>query len=274
AGLLGCAADAFDVEDNLFAAAFSAKSETIVNSSAKVTKQYTGPYFPRPFGTGFGQVGTLYSHSEIFSSDASAGTVNLIETCQSGCFSPQPKAGIPVITGLKVNNGKPGSILGPSGLAIDPNGCGTISRTKVCNGNLYVVDGANNTIIVVYNAMSLSQQYTLKVGPTGKTFTGKAAGWAHVLYSGAPLNGPISAAIVFPAGHQAGNLVVGNTLDPAGKNLLLEFSPAGKLLATVNVDKGAAGALFGMSGNSIGDVTTTQFYFNDDNANNVQMLEK
>ena len=42
------------------------------------------------------------------------------------------------------------------------------------------------------------------------------------------------------------NLVIGNTGNASGTNLMVEITPAGKLLATRNVDKGAAGALFGI----------------------------
>ncbi|MDQ6824987.1 MAG: hypothetical protein M3007_05925, partial [Candidatus Eremiobacteraeota bacterium] len=81
-----------------------------------------------------------------------------------------------------------------------------------------------------------------------------------------PLNGPISAALL-PGGH----LVLGNTGDPAGKNLMIEITPAGKMLAVKNVDTGAAGAIFGMvaTGTSLHD---TKLYFNDDNDNTVKVL--
>ncbi|MBV8490068.1 MAG: hypothetical protein JO199_06000 [Candidatus Eremiobacteraeota bacterium] len=86
------------------------------------------------------------------------------------------------------------------------------------------------------------------------------------MYAGAPLNGPISAALLYN-----GNLVVGNTSDPNGKNLLVELSASGKLLDVRNVDKGPAGALFGIvaTGTSTSD---TAVYFNDDNDNNLQAL--
>jgi len=69
-----------------------------------------------------------------------------------------------------------------------------------------------------------------------------------------------------------GNLVVGNTLDPAGTNLLIEVSPAGTILDTVNVDTGPGGALFGIA--ATGTPSDTKIYFNDDNQNNVQVLER
>ena len=67
-------------------------------------------------------------------------------------------------------------------------------------------------------------------------FTGPSAKDARIVFSGNPLNGPISTALL-----PNGNLVVGNTLDPDGQNLMIEISAAGKLLDVRNVDKGRPG---------------------------------
>ena len=69
-----------------------------------------------------------------------------------------------------------------------------------------------------------------------------------------------------------GNLVVGNTLDPTGKNLIIELAASGKLLDVRNVDTGASGTLFGIVATGTND-SNTKIYFNDDNDNNVQVLE-
>jgi hypothetical protein len=50
------------------------------------------------------------------------------------------------------------------------------------------------------------------------------------------------------------------------------LSTAGKVLGIRNVDTGAGGALFGMVATGTSD-SDTKIYFNDDNANNVQVLE-
>ncbi len=68
---------------------------------------------------------------------------------------------------------------------------------------------------------------------TGMRGTGAKAKDARVVYSG------------------SGNLVLGNALDPSGKNLLVEIAIA---------SSGSSNA-------------TTKIYSNDDNANNVQVLE-
>jgi hypothetical protein len=69
-----------------------------------------------------------------------------------------------------------------------------------------------------------------------------------------------------------GNIVLGNTLDPNGKNLMVEISPAGTLLAVKNVDTGAAGSIFGMVATGTTQAST-KLYFNDDNANALMVLE-
>ncbi len=68
-------------------------------------------------------------------------------------------------------------------------------------------------------------------------------------------------------------LIVGNTLDPNGENLMVELNPGGHVLDVRNVDTGAAGAIFGMVATGT-NANNTKVYFNDDNANNVQVLER
>jgi hypothetical protein len=96
------------------------------------------------------------------------------------------------------------------------------------------------------------------------TFGGPSASSARVVFSGTPLNAPISAALLFN-----GDLVVGNT----GDNMLVEISQAGKLMATQNLDTGAVGALFGIVATGT-DATSTKIYFNDDNDNTVKLLSQ
>ncbi|MEO6835137.1 MAG: hypothetical protein ABI231_04430, partial [Candidatus Tumulicola sp.] len=127
-------------------------------------------------------------------------------------------------------------------------------------------NGCSHAISHAYR--DLNSPGEIVVGSSGKTFSGPKASDARVVYSGKPLNGPISSTLL-----PNGNLVIGNTLDAAGTNLLVEIAVNGKLLATKNVDKGAAAALFGIDSFGSTDATT-KIFFNDDNANNVQLLEK
>ena len=243
--------------------------------SGNLYKSITGKNVVRPWGSVWAVSGGIYGYATkaLFVSDATTGSIYLAVSCaggQSSCPTPMT----PVVTGFKVNHGKPGSIFGPSGLAFDPKNCVKIGANQAC-GTLYVVDGANNTIVAIHNALNLRKARSIVVGKTGKTFSGPDKKWASLVYSGKPLVGPISSALLFN-----GNLVVGNTAEPAGTNSLIEIAQAkcsavpckrGTVVDKVNVDKGPAGALFGIavSGNKAGN---TVVYFNDDNANNVQAL--
>jgi hypothetical protein len=65
-----------------------------------------------------------------------------------------------------------------------------------------------------------------------------------------------------------GTIAVGNTLDPDGKNLIVEISSAGSVLKILNVDTGPAGAIFGMV--RCGSIASPKICFNDDNDNTVK----
>jgi DNA-binding beta-propeller fold protein YncE len=243
--------------------------------TGKLIKSFTGKSVVRPWGSVWAVASGIYGYASraLYVSDATTGSIYLAISCaggQSMCPSPMT----PIVTGFKVNHGVPGSIFGPSGLAFDPKNCVKIGKNNAC-GTLYVVDGANNTVVAIHNVMNLRKARSIVVGKSGKTFSGPAKSWASLIYAGKPLNGPISSALLFN-----GNLVVGNTSEPAGTNSLIEIAQprcvavpckTGKVVAQVNVDKGAAGALFGIAASG-SKASNTVVYFNDDNANDVQAL--
>ena len=133
-----------------------------------------------------------------------------------------------IATGFAVNGGAPGSILGPSGLQYDNE-----------HDRLWIVDGADNSLTALQFVSFIPAGGV--VAHANGTFTGPARRLAHRVFAGAPLNGPISSALL-PNGH----LALGNTLDPNGTNLMVEITPRGRVVATKNVDTGAPRALFGM----------------------------
>jgi hypothetical protein len=161
-----------------------------------------------------------------------------------------------IARGFPVNHGVPGSILGPSGLQYQQQ-----------TDTLFVVDGTNNSVTAIKNVSSIDSANCLQIRDGGRHFDGRFASHARVLIMGTPLNGPISSALLFN-----GHLVIGNTLDPNGKNLMIEISRNGKVLDVRNVDKGASGSLFGMVATGT-NAMDTKLYFNDDNDNNLQVLE-
>jgi hypothetical protein len=245
--LVGCDALALSTGDDIWAAAFTANDNPVISPTGALEINIKGKPFDRPFGQIFAQ--PKGGSPAFYATNAGDGTVVRINLGSKFTYDVIAK-------GFAINHGKPGSILGPSGLAYDPNG-----------DQLYVVDGTNNTV-VAFSKVSSIPNGGITVEKGGKTFKGPSAKDARLVFAGAPLSGPISSALLFN-----GNLVVGNTGNPSGQNIMVELSPAGKMLATRNVDKGASGALFGMvaTGTSAAD---TKLYFNDDNDNNLQVLEK
>jgi hypothetical protein len=207
-----------------------------------------GPWH-HPFGQIFAPTAGPFGIAAFYESNAEDGSVARIN------IHPGPTFTFDIIaTGFAVNGGAPGGILGPSGLAYDAK-----------HDRLFIVDGANNTLVSFRHASTIPQG---GVVVNGTSFGGPFARRARLVFSGAPLNGPISSALL-PNGH----IVLANTLDPSGQNLMVEIAPhSGRVLDVKNVDTGAAGALFGMVGaGSRGDAL---LYFNDDNDNTVKVLTK
>ncbi|HTU81151.1 MAG TPA: hypothetical protein VMF61_03425, partial [Candidatus Acidoferrales bacterium] len=137
-----------------------------------------------------------------------------------------------------------------------------------------VADSADNTVVEIFDAALLNKAKSIVVGANGKTFSGPDAKYAKVFHTGLPLSMPggvtmLYEQVVSGAPTAPGNLVVANS---AGKNELVEFSPAGKPLDRLVVDKGAPGALFGMQ--AIGSGAATKLYLTDSNSNTIQVLQK
>src|SRR5581483_7287763 len=108
-----------------------------------------------------------------------------------------------IISGFTLNSGAaPGNILGPAGLTYD-----------AATDKLFVVD-SNLGRLLEFDGYSTLPANSITLGSDG-SFSGPSAGAAHVVFSGAPLNAPLSAAELFN-----GDLVVENT----GDNLLVEIT--------------------------------------------------
>ncbi len=245
--LLGCDALALGATDSIWAAAWSSNSNPVLSSSGQLITNIKGAPFEHPFGQIFAQPPS--GAPVFYESNAGDGTIVRINLGATFTYDV-------IARGFSVNHGAPGGILGPSGLQYDPR-----------VDTLYIVDGANNTVVALSNVTAIKAG-GVNVGSDGKTFSGPSAAQARLVFAGAPLNGPISSALLFN-----GNLVIGNTLDPNGKNLMVEMTPHGVILDVRNVDAGPAGSLFGMvsTGTSQNDA---KLYFNDDNNNNLQVLER
>jgi hypothetical protein len=244
----GCDALALSPNDAIWVAAFKANDNPIFASSGTLVSLPGGPW-RHPFGQVFAPHGAPGHGAAFFESNAGDGSIVRININPGGVFTFDV-----IATGFPVNHGKPGSILGPSGLQYDDK-----------HDRLYIVDGTNNTL---YAFRHVSTIPAAGIVVNGTIFQGPFAKRARVVFAGAPLNGPISSALL-----PNGNLVLGNTLDPDGQNIMVELTPHGKLLDSRNVDTGAAGALFGIVATGSRDDDTV-VYFNDDNDNTVKSLTR
>ncbi|MBV8344716.1 MAG: hypothetical protein JO190_06955 [Candidatus Eremiobacteraeota bacterium] len=245
--LFGCDALALGSDDTIWAASMVADDNPVLDVNGKLVTNISGKPFAQPWGQIF--AAPKKGPPAFYETNARTGTIVRINLGSKFTYDV-------IATGFPVNHGKPGTALAPSGLAYDPN-----------LDTLYFADGQNNTVVAFKDVTKIPAGGVTARGD-GMKFGGPSAKDARVVLAGSPLNGPISTALL-----PNGNLVVGNTLDPNGKNLLIELSAAGKVLDVRNVDTGTAGALFGIvaTGTSAAD---TKVYFNDDNDNEVRVLER
>lgn len=244
--LLGCNALATAPTGPIWAASF-ADDNPIFSASGALLNTLEGGPWRHPFGETFAPPFHGMSAPAFYVSNAGDGSLVRVTVL------PGPAFRFTIIArGFPINGGAPGSILAPSGLNYESS-----------DDRLYVVDGQNNALYAIDN---VSQVDANGIMVHDLAFTGKDANRAHVIFHGAPLNGPISSALL-----PGGNVAIGNTLDPNGFNLMVEVSRTGALLDVKNVDTGASGAIFGMvaSGATAG---TVKLYFNDDNDNTVKVL--
>ncbi|MGP6157095.1 MAG: hypothetical protein ACLPYS_06230 [Vulcanimicrobiaceae bacterium] len=248
--LVGCNALALSPNDVSWAAAYSANDNPLVSAAGRVvTTLLFGPWHG-PFGETFSPHKGPFGKAAFYVSNAGDGSIIRVNILSAGGFSYDV-----IATGFAINGGAPGSILGPSGLQYDAK-----------NDNLYVVDGADNSFTLFKHVSTIPPGGLFS---KNGTFGGPFHNRARRIFSGSPLDGPISSALL-PNGH----VVLGNTLNPPGFNIMVEISPSrGKVVATKNVDTGAAGALFGIvaTGSSDDDV---QLFYNDDNTNTLNVLRR
>jgi hypothetical protein len=244
--LKGCDALSVDSSDIVWAASMVANDNPLIGPTGNLVQDISG----KPFSQPWGQIYAAPKSGSPAFYETNAGDGSVVRINFGSPFTYDV-----IATGFPVNHGKPGTALAPSGLAYDPS-----------IDTLYFADGMNDTLVAFKDVSSIAAG-GIKATDNGMKFSGPSAGDARVVFSGKPLNGPISTALL-----PNGNIVLGNTLDPNGKNLMIEISASGKLLDVRNVDKGAAGSIFGMVAS--GTKSDPKIYFNDDNDNNVQVLEK
>lgn len=256
AQLLGCSSLTSLTDGSIIAAASQANVVDLIAPNGTLSTPFSADTFAEPWSL---IVATQSGNVFLYVSNASTGTIDRIALTNDA-----QTAFTEIAAGFSTNHGVPGSISAPAGLTYD-----------AASDTLYVVDTDANRVVALANVSTIG---TDGVIVSGTTFSGASAASAKVVASGAPLNGPISGALLVN-----GDLVVGNTLDPNGTNLLIEISPTTGVVATANVDTGAGGAIFGIvtvpvtittmgSYGSVMNTKTNVIYFNDDNDNTVKLL--
>ena len=255
AQLQGCSSLTSLPDGSIVATASQANATVLVTPSGTVTTPFSADGFAEPWSVIYS---THAGEEVLYVSNVMTGAIDRITL-----NGDTQTAFTEIVTGFSTNKGAPGSISAPAGLTYD-----------AAIDTLYVVDTNANRVVALSNVSAIG---TDGVTVSGTNFSGASAASAKVIASGAPLNGPISGALLVN-----GDLVVGNTLDPNGTNLLIEISPASGVVATKNVDAGAAGAIFGIvtvpktitTMGAYGPINTqtNEIYFNDDNTNTVVLL--
>jgi hypothetical protein len=250
--LLGCNALALAPNNTIWAAAFVDNDNPIVSPTGTIISALDGGPWDHPFGEAFSpHAGFNGSVAAFYVTNAGNGSIVRVNI-----FPNKPFSFDVIATGFPVNHGAPGGILGPSGLQYD-----------ALRDRLTVIDGTNNAVYFIRHVSTIPA-HGLRVNPGGTTFGGPFFRRGRLVFMGAPLNGPISSAILFD-----GHIAIGNTLDPNGKNLIVEINPRGQLLFVRNVDTGPAGSIFGMvsTGSSL---ATERLYYNNDNNNQLRVLKQ
>jgi NHL repeat len=246
ASLQGCDALTLDANDNIYTADFVANDAPIFGPSGTLVSANANPAFSGPFGAIYSPTAGAYGSASVFESNATSGTVVRLDLKNGAVATSET-----IATGFTPNTGVPGSLLGPSGLAYDPNG-----------DRLYVVDGGASRLVVFTGASSIPAG---GIVVTSSGFTGPSAANASVVTANPAFKAPISAALLVN-----GDVVVGNT----GDNNLLEFTRGGALVGMKNIDPtGATGAIFGIVASGT-TAANQKIYVNDDNTNAVIVLSQ
>lgn len=269
ASLQGC--DALAVNPGglyIWAAAYTANDNPVVTPTGAVTTAPTSSYvWAQPWGQIFGSPtpaagSTTKEPSAFYITDAKDGSV------VQALVSASPITYTKIITGFPVSVSPTYGILAPAGLTYDPSSdtlyvvsSDTNSVLAFSSVSTYVAGGVN----ITFTPGTSSGGYYPTTTAAAFSFSGPDASMAKVIYSGSPLNYPVSSALLYN-----GDLIVGNT----GDNNMIEISPSMMMaVGTKMVDTGAPGAIFGIatSGTS---VATQKIYFNDDNTSSVMSISQ
>jgi hypothetical protein len=274
AHLQGCNALTMLPDDSISAAAWSTVQNQLgenplVSANGVVATPFSSDTFAGPWGEAYVPA-TATQPAAIYVSNAPGGTISSGGTIDRISLDGDAQTSLTeIVTGI-CSGGAPGGIFGPAGLTYDPS-----------SDTLYVVATSSASVIAIAGVSTIAQDGVVVNGqcsgatPTAvPTFSGPSMASARVIAHGAPLNTPLSAALLMNGDLVVGNADIGLTTPSATTNLMIEVSPVvpgGFVGQPVQIDTGTPGALFGIaatvdaSGNQI-------IYFNDDNNNAVMQL--
>lgn len=264
--LKGCDALALNPSNGaIWAAAYTANDNPIFSSSGSLISTlassfswqgpwgqiYASPMSSTMSGGGYyGSGGSSSSTSAFYISDAQNGSIVQANITSSGIQYNV------IATGFPVNLSSQYGILAPAGLTYNPS-----------TDTLYIVSSDTNSVVAFSSVSSIpANGIAVTAGMNGAlTFSGPAASSAKVIFSGTPLNYPVSSALLYN-----GDLVVGNT----GDNNMVEINPStGMMVGEKNVDTGNAGVIFGIATTGT-SLATQKIFFNDDNSNSVMEISQ
>ncbi len=252
----------------IWAAAYTANDNPIISpTGAEISNLKSSYMWAQPWGQAYGSpmqaAGSMTTAPAAFYiSDAMDGSI------VQALVSAKPAVYSKIISGFPVTVSNTYGILAPAGLTYDPS-----------SDTLYVVSSDTNSVLAFSSVSTIKAGgITINFTPGTSTggyyptttaaafsFTGPNASQAKVIFSGSPLNYPISSALLYN-----GDLIVGNT----GDNNMIEIQPSTMTVVGMkSVDSGAPGAIFGIatSGTS---VATQKIYFNDDNTATVNSISQ
>ena len=255
----GCDSDAITESNQVYGAGMLGGLVAQFDQTGALKESYRS-HIEAPFADADAFCGLPYAPEDIYVGDSKTGSIIKL------AFLPVSRSGrakvTQVISGFGINKGSGWSALGPSGIQYNSTRTGNL-----CNDTLYIVDGAENTIVAVSNASNLLEKDEIVVQAGGKKFkcAHPTKTCATLVYSGSPLNAPVASALL-----PNGNLIVANT---QGGNTLVELTPTGKVLDTKTIDTSTTADIFGLVAAGTSDSDTVLFY-TDTQTNTLQELER
>ena len=252
----------------IWLAAYTANDNPIVSPAGTEVSNLKSSYaWAQPWGQVFGSPtpaagSTATPPAAFYVSDAMDGSI------VQALVSTKPATYSKIISGFPVSVSATYGVLAPAGLTYDPS-----------SDTLYVVSSDTSSVLafssvstIPANGITITFTPGMSTGGSYPTttaaafaFSGPNAAQAKVIFSGTPLNYPVSSALLYN-----GDLVVGNT----GDNNLVEIQPSsGTVLGTKSVDSGAAGAIFGIATSGT-TLATQKIYYNNDNTATVNLISQ